>query len=204
MNVNPKVFEIPTLHIPLEYVVVWANGFSSEDLDEIIALGELADFQKGYIGSGASPADKAVDTVIRDTDIAWIEPNQKSEWLYERMKQFVTRINYDKYQFDLYNIQALQYGKYKPGGHYTWHIDSGPNLDVHRKITFILGLTEPDQYEGGELLINVSGSTDNAHELKIRRGDLIAFPSFVPHKVNPVISGERATLVTWATGPKFR
>jgi PKHD-type hydroxylase len=202
-HVNPKVFEIPQLHIDLEDLVVWSNGFTGEDIDNIIALGELADFQKGSIGGG-TPQNPKIDTDIRNTEIAWIEPNPKSEWLYERIKQFVARINHDKYQFDLYTIQALQYGKYKPGGHYTWHVDSGRNINVHRKLSFILGLSEPDSYEGGELLLNLSGNADNSHELKIRRGDLIAFPSYIPHKVNPVTSGERLTLVTWATGPKFR
>lgn len=202
-HVNPKVFELPQLHIELEDLIIWGKGFSSEDIDNVIALGELADFQKGSIG-GIHTDPPKVDTEVRNTDIAWIEPNQKSEWLYERIKQFVARINHDKFQFDLYTIQPLQYGKYAPGGHYTWHVDSGRNLNVHRKLSFILGLSEPDSYEGGELLFNLTGNQDNCHSMKIKRGDLLAFPSYIPHKVAPVTAGERLSLVTWATGPKFR
>lgn len=200
-HINPKVWEIPQLHVPLEDIVVWGKGFDDTEIKDIIALGELADFQKGSIGGKKEDKSK-VDLDIRNTDISWIEPNEQSEWLYERIKQIVAKINHDKFQFDLYNIQALQYGKYKKDSHYNWHIDCGPNLDVHRKLSFIIGLT--DEYEGGELLFNLSGNADDSHTLKIKKGDLLAFPSYIPHKVTPVTSGERLTLVTWATGPRFR
>jgi hypothetical protein len=36
------------------------------------------------------------------------------------------------------------------------------------------------------------------------RGAIIAFPSFFPHRVTPIISGTRKALVVWATGPEFR
>lgn len=201
-NINPIVWRIPQLHIPLEYLIVWRDGFNEKEIDDIIALGELSEFQKGSVG-GKKIDDPRVDTDIRDTDIAWINPDPSSEWLYEKMKSFISRINYDKYQFDLDNIQALQYGKYQSNGHYKWHIDSGPNLPVHRKLTFIVALSDVDSYEGGELLLNISGDPENAHSMKIEKGDIIVFPSFVPHKVAPVTSGVRLTLVTWATGPKF-
>ena len=202
-HINPKVWEIPQLHVPLEDIVVWGQGFDDTEIKDIIALGELADFNKGSIGGKKENIPK-VDLDIRNTDVSWLEPNEQSQWLYERVKQIVARVNYDKFQFDLYNIQALQYGKYKKDGHYAWHIDCGQNLDVHRKISFIVGLTDPDEYEGGELLFNLSGNPNDPHTLKIKKGDLLAFPSYIPHKVTPVTAGERLTLVTWATGPRFR
>jgi len=201
-NINPIVWQIPHLHIPLEYMAVWRQGVNEKEIDDIIALGELAEFQKGSVG-GQKINDSRINTDVRDTDIAWIHPDRSTEWLYERMKNLIARINYDKYQFDITTMQALQYGKYKADGHYDWHIDSGPNLPVHRKLTFILALSDVNSYEGGELLINMSGNPDNAHSIKIEKGDLVVFPSFVPHKVSPVTVGERITLVTWATGPKF-
>lgn len=201
-NVNPLVWQIPQLHIPLEYIAVWREGVNEKEIDDIIALGELAEFQKGSIG-GQKVDDSRINTDIRDTDIAWLHPDSTTEWLYERMKNLIARINYDKYQFDITNMQALQYGKYKADGHYEWHIDSGPNLPVHRKLTFILALSDVNTYEGGELLINLTGDPAHAQSMKIEKGDLVVFPSFVPHKVSPVTAGERITLVTWATGPKF-
>ena len=36
------------------------------------------------------------------------------------------------------------------------------------------------------------------------RGTLVAFPSYVMHRVTPVTSGTRKSLVAWVAGPKFR
>jgi PKHD-type hydroxylase len=36
------------------------------------------------------------------------------------------------------------------------------------------------------------------------RGTVIAFPSYVLHRVTPIIAGTRKSLVVWITGPKFR
>lgn len=192
---------IPELHLPLENLVVWENGFTADELDQIIALGELAEFNKGQIGTGSRAT---VDNAVRDTDITWLEPSPDTQWVYDRMTQFAARINHDKFQFDLSHFQPFQYGKYQPGGHYTWHTDSGPNFPEHRKLSFVVGLSDPAAYEGGELELNTGGDADKAHGMKIRRGDLVVFPSFVPHRVKPVTSGQRMTLVGWAVGPKFR
>ena len=197
------LLHIPLLHLPLENFVVWENGFSDEDIKQIIALGELSEFKKGQVG-GASSEDSITDSNIRDTDIAWIDPEDRSRWLYDRFGQFAAQINHDKYQFDLSHFQPLQYGTYRGGGHYTWHYDSGPNMPEHRKLSFVLGLTDPNEYEGGELQININGNCETPHSIKIRRGDLIVFPSYVAHRVTPVTSGERRTLVGWACGPKFK
>ena len=194
---------VPKLHLPLEPFVIWENGFSPEEIDKIIALGELREFKKGTVG-GNSIGSQVSDMVIRNTDITWIESAEDTHWLYERLLQFVAQINHDKFQFDLHHIENLQYGKYKQDGHYTWHMDSGPNLPNHRKLSFVLGLSDPNSYEGGELQINVNGSCDAPHAMKIRKGDLIVFPSFMSHRVTPVTKGERMTLVTWAVGPKFK
>lgn len=193
--------KIPNIHVPLEHFVVWQGGFSDDEIQKIIAIGELAEFNKGHIGSGE---DSKVSKEIRDTDITWIEPSEGTRWIYDRMAQLAAKINYDKFQFDLSHFQPLQYGKYKIDGHYNWHYDCGPNLPEHRKLSFVLGLSDPDDYEGGELQLNIHGDTEKAHSFKIRKGDLIVFPSYLGHRVTPVTSGNRITVVGWAIGPKFK
>ena len=37
-----------------------------------------------------------------------------------------------------------------------------------------------------------------------RRGTIIAFPSYVLHRVSPTESGVRKSLVIWVSGPEFR
>lgn len=192
---------IHDLYQPLEHFAIWQNGFSPEEIQKIVDTGELAEFNKGQVGSST---DAKVDDNIRDTDITWIAQSPENGWIYQRMSQIATRVNHDKYQFDLSHFQPFQYGKYKPGGHYTWHYDSGPNLPEHRKLSFVLGLTDPELYEGGELQLNVHGGQETPHSMKLRKGDIVVFPSWVTHRVTPVISGERMTMVGWAVGPKFK
>jgi predicted 2-oxoglutarate/Fe(II)-dependent dioxygenase YbiX len=66
-------------------------------------------------------------------------------------------------------------------------------------------LTNPEEYEGGEFLINTRGDQDKeVPTLKVKMGDLLVFYSHLPHKVAPVTSGCRVTLVTWALGAKLK
>lgn len=192
---------IRPVYSPLEPFVIWENGFSKEEIDKIVAAGELSAFNKGQIGTAQGAT---TDMSIRDTDIVWIEQNDSNGWIYEKISAAGARVNYDKFQFDLTHFQPLQYGKYKVGGHYTWHYDSGPDMPEHRKLSIVLGLSDPDSYEGGELQINAHGDQNKPHSLKIKRGDLVVFPSYIGHRVSPVTAGERMTLVGWAVGPKFK
>lgn len=191
------------LHTPLEPFIVWENGFTQEEIDKIVALGELREFSKGVIG-GPNVGDAVSDLTIRDTDLTWLSPDPDTQWIIERVQNITSRVNFDKFQFDLEHLEFLQYGKYKINGHYNWHTDSGPNLPRHRKLSVVLGLSNPDDYEGGEFMINANGNQDSCQTFKIRRGDMLFFPSFMPHKVAPVTKGDRMTLVTWAVGPKFK
>lgn len=193
---------LPDIIVPEETIVIWENGFSDRDIEEIISVGEMCVFNQGSIGGGSEAS--TVNSEIRETEVSWIEPNEQSQWLYKRMTELAARVNMDKFQLDLIEFTPLQYSKYKVGGHYDWHVDSGPNIGVHRKLSFVLGLTDPDEYEGGDLEINATGNLNNAVSLRIKKGHLVAFPSYVAHRVTPVTSGQRLTLVGWVIGPKLR
>lgn len=194
-----------------EYSCCWKEAFTKEECDDIIQLGELAEFEKGKVGGGVEPdgsgKEGIVDPIIRETDIVWIHPTNENDWIMKKLAAIAARINYDKFQVELTAFDGFQYSKYKTGGHYGWHIDHiarPENCNLHRKVSFSLMLTEPEEYEGGELLISTEGETGSKASLKPSKGDLIAFYSFTPHKVSPVTKGERVTLVTWALGPKFK
>lgn len=185
----------------IEQFVIWSGGYTDQECDSIVQLGELAEFQKGSIGliSGTTDFD------IRNTDITWLQPTDESKWLFERMNELVSKINFDKFQLDLDRFDGFQYSKYKTTGHYDWHTDTNHEHKhgLFRKLSFSLLLTSPEEYEGGELLFNDKGNQDMAYSIKPKKGDLIAFYSHIPHKVSPVISGTRISLVTWALGNKL-
>jgi PKHD-type hydroxylase len=76
--------------------------------------------------------------------------------------------------------------------------------DDTRKLTLILLLSESGiDFVGGDLLMNM-GMEKNALSVPLHKGRIVAFPSFLIHKVTPVLRGTRKSLVIWVEGPKFK
>lgn len=76
--------------------------------------------------------------------------------------------------------------------------------DTLRKLTVVLLLNEPGvDFTGGDFVLNLS-SQERAERMPLRKGSVVLFPSFLIHRVMPVESGLRKTLVVWPIGPKFR
>ena len=207
MQLSPmaqSVMRIHEIHSPLEQFVIWADAFNEEEIRDIISMGEMAEFQQGVVGGSALDADHVLNTEVRDVGVSMVIPSEQTEWLYQRLQQILSKVNYDKFQFDLAQFEVLQYAKYKEGQFYNWHCDAGPNLGYHRKLSVVVGLTDPSEYEGGDFVINYNGNPDTAEAIRLLPGQILIFPSYVPHKVTPVTSGERVTVVTWINGPKFQ
>lgn len=198
---------IPKFVPEMEPYCIWGSGFSSEECDEIKNVGELAEFEQARVG-GNSTSQGDIDSVTRQTDIAWILPRDNSYWFFDRMASICSKVNFDKFQLDLAQFDGFQYSKYKVNGHYDWHIDTGAPVQqtnfLYRKLSAVLMLSNPDEYEGGEFQLSCSGDESKALEFKPKKGDIVFFYSHIPHKVNPVTSGERITLVTWAMGDKIK
>ena len=62
-------------------------------------------------------------------------------------------------------------------------------------------LTDPSEYEGGELQLKSKNSITTVSK---KKGTIIFFPSFMLHRVTPVTKGVRHSLVGWITGPPFK
>jgi PKHD-type hydroxylase len=71
-----------------------------------------------------------------------------------------------------------------------------------RKISIIIQLTDPSEYEGGEFEMDYQYEQPNKEDLK-KKGTIIVFPSFIPHRVTELTKGTRKSLVAWVEGPKF-
>ena len=49
-------------------------------------------------------------------------------------------------------VDSIQYTEYyEDGGHYDWHMDVGNFPENHRKISITIQLSNPDDYDGGDL-----------------------------------------------------
>ena len=88
--------------------------------------------------------------------------------------------------------------KYDPGAYFDTHMDLGEGgTSSLRKISFTLLLN--DSYEGGRLTFNLIPEISRRNS---EIGDMIIFPSYMEHKVEPVTSGVRWSLVGWILGDK--
>jgi PKHD-type hydroxylase len=195
---NYRFAPSPTFGKANEPYLFWQDGFTDEEIAQVIEMGEARVKEKAKVGGGLEVKD------IRVTNVSWLELNQDTEWLYDRLAYIARKLNGEYYNFDLYGFwEHLQYTVYDGAedGHYDWHIDAGSNDECPRKLSVVLQLSDPSEYEGGELQL-MTGKDSTAIEKK--KGFLVAFPSYTLHRVTPVTSGIRRTLVVWITGPAFR
>jgi PKHD-type hydroxylase len=92
------------------------------------------------------------------------------------------------------------FNRYEGGEHYGFHIDGsvrsipGSNLSLRTDLSCTLFLCEPEEYEGGELIV---ADTYGEHEVKLPAGDMILYPSSSLHKVEPVTRGARVCSFFW-------
>ncbi len=92
------------------------------------------------------------------------------------------------------------FNRYQSGETYGFHVDAAvmriPNSsDVLRSdMSMTLFLSEPEEYEGGELVIQTEFGEQR---VKPQAGDAVTYPSSSLHKVTPVTSGVRVAAITW-------
>jgi len=86
------------------------------------------------------------------------------------------------------------------GHHFGVHIDNAVRGDhltgmrIRTDLSVTLFLSEPDQYEGGELIVE---DHYGAHEVKLPAGHLVLYPASSLHKVTPVTRGTRVASFFW-------
>lgn len=181
--------------------VSWADAFTPAELDAIEAYGDSLPPDQAVVL--ARTRDGEVQDNIRITQTAWIRQVPEIQWLYDRMQAVTRKINDASYKYDLRGFsEEFQYTVYRDaeGGHYDWHVDHGP-LPVQRKLSLSVQLSHGDSYEGCDLQFVGGSKTETAPRA---RGTVVAFPSYTLHRVTPITSGVRKSLVVWTTGPNFR
>ena len=160
---------------------------------------------------------------IRKSRIAWID-DQGLDIVLLRLGREISRNS--GWNLHLRRCDPVQYTEYDAGGKYDWHSDQAPPMPDHRdgivkvrKISMTLFLNDPSEYEGGEFDVEIwgpKGSIGNDSRFKDKgneeeryvtfkqsKGNAIFFQSDQFHRVRPVISGLRKSLVVWFIGPPY-
>lgn len=166
----------------------------------------------------------ALDKEKRNSRNAWIPT---TEWVGGFIWHYITRANRENFLYDLTCIdgESIQFTEYGEGQFYSWHNDAGiatqykpagvgnhdnarvndfmnEQLEQVRKLSFVVQLSNHDDYEGGNLqLMTESGKSYFAPR---KRGTVILFDSRTQHRVLKVTKGVRKSLVGWTVGPRWK
>lgn len=198
--------------LPLRFcndLVKYANSLKEEKA--------LTGGQQKYLQNPSDFTDADIQRFnkARDSNLVWLnEP-----WILKEIQPYIQQANIQaKWNFDWDYTEDSQFTKYKLNQHYDWHCDSWPqpydcpeNLNKHnkiRKLSAVCTLSDKSEYEGGELEFQFRGGDDPTPTQVCKeimpKGSIVVFPSFVWHRVKPVLSGERYSLVIWNLGHPYK
>lgn len=174
------------------------NQFTDNEILIIKAIAKKLPKEKSTVGNKNKENDD-----YRKSTTTWININDSTSWIYKKLTNLVNQVNSEYFNFDLNCISTLQFTEYYCDDNmYKPHIDSlCTSNPENRKLTFVVQLSDPSEYEGGDLVLYYN-KTPNP--IKKQKGSIIFFPSYVLHEVKPVTNGKRETLVGWVEGLQFR
>lgn len=208
---NNTIYNNPWERSTVTYPYVWwDDGFTAEELNKIIEYCEKTELERSSVIGRDPEKEKQEIEKVRRCDIKFINRNEESAWIFDRVNFIIKSLNDQFYGFDLNGYDAFQYTSYNSAeqGMYDWHMDAHlgkdnlpANMPQPRKLSLSLLLNDPEtDYEGGDFLINDGGE----QKVEFKKGRAVAFPSWLLHKVSPVTKGFRKSLVVWVTGPKWK
>lgn len=154
---------------------------------------------------------------VRKSKVGWSD----DPLIYDMITPYIYQANRDAgWNFDVDWFESAQITEYKPGEHYNWHQDcsSEPydrkeNPNFHnkiRKISVTVSLSNGEDYTGGDLEFGINPNPRrNEWEILTEKrartkGSIIVFPSHIWHRVTPVETGIRNSLVIWSLGYPFK
>tara|TARA_B110000211_G_scaffold204148_1_gene237472 strand:- start:64 stop:618 length:555 start_codon:yes stop_codon:yes gene_type:complete len=140
----------------------------------------------------------------RKSKTCWVN----DQWLYDIVFDFMNDANISSgWNFEISSAEDMQLTKYERGGFYNYHDDGDGYTQYNkpdskfmhnktRKLSMTIVLN--DEYEGGEFQF-----FNDKTLIKEKQGTVIIFPSYMQHRVRPIKSGIRYSLVVWFLGKPF-
>lgn len=180
----------------------WENFLSDDDINLLLAQPEWLEQAQAHVGTSDN---FSVNETVRSSQISWVGVKPQLRTIWEKISITVAEVNRRYFHFNLTGFyEPMQFSTYiaENQGHYSWHTDSDVcDSKVPRKLSMSILLSDPSEFEGGEL--QVKATSDEPVTLECIRGRAWFFPSYTLHRVAPVTKGIRRSLVLWVGGPQF-
>jgi predicted 2-oxoglutarate/Fe(II)-dependent dioxygenase YbiX len=183
-----------------KYLYMTKEDVLSAPLIDSIILHGSKNTELAKVGGTDFNGEGIVDTKIRNVSHSWL-PFDKFDWLYSLLEEEIKNINWLNYKYVLNSMEKIDYLEYHAGdeaGKYEAHLDG--NINSNRKLSFSVLLSDPSEYDGGDLIIYQAKAPMIVPK---RKGMITFFPSNVLHEVTPVTRGVRRSIVSWIHGPVF-
>lgn len=180
----------------------YQNGFSKEELEKVYYGVSQLPFSEATVFGNDNPE---VIKKIRSSSVKWIPKTDEWMWLYEKLLDMASTANREVWKFNLISApELIQYTEYydTAGGHYDWHQDIGPGIGSSRKVSLTVQLSDPTEYDGGDLQLWRGG--DDVVTAEKGAGVVFIFPSYLMHRVTQVTRGTRRSFVLWVGGDHYR
>ncbi|MEZ5322609.1 MAG: 2OG-Fe(II) oxygenase [Microthrixaceae bacterium] len=193
---------------PYQSYEIHPRAFTARQCRRIV--GAAPDHEVGDAALEGEHGESVHDSAIRRSRTGWLAPDDETWWIYERLAAVARRAN-RRYGFDLTGFtEDLQFTVYdSPGAFYSWHQDGLDSGVAGRKLSIVVQLSDPGDYVGAELEFfqDVDAGDERRAwfaDVSTPLGTAVVFPSFEYHRVRPLRSGIRRSLVAWVGGPPFR
>lgn len=160
---------------------------SPEQLQEIRAVLDQAEFVDGKLTAGWH-----AQLVKHNQQLAAQAPQADS--LKQQIYQAIAKHPLVQSALRPKQIHSLLFSRYDVGMSYGRHTDNALMGGLRSDVSFTLFLNDPDEYTGGELVIE---QADTEQRYKLPAGTAIAYPSTTLHRVETVTTGTRLVVVGW-------
>ena len=188
--------------------------------DDIIEYGKSQQEQIALTGN--YDPEKVNEDDIKDvskkrkSNVVWMN----DRWIYNEIHPYINLANKNaEWNFQWDHSESCQFTKYKLNQFYDWHCDSWDrpydkpdDLSRHgkiRKLSVTVSLSDETEYEGGDFEFDFRNNDKGSNQPRLckeirPKGSVVVFPSFVWHRVKPVTSGTRYSLVIWNLGKPWK
>jgi len=152
---------------------------------------------------------KTTDMQMRKSKVWFVNRGDRElEFIFDELWRMALQANDEWFQFHISKLDYLQIAEYDAAyqGEYKQHHDifyMNNDAVYHRKLSCVVQLTDPSEYEGGDLEFFHLAQYPQAEAIRAQ-GTAIFFPSFLLHAAEPVTKGRRYSIAAWFDGPKWR